>query len=554
MAKKKRANNSVVTLRAGESIGAPAAEQDHANLRDCFVELPIIDLLKKVDDPHCILLGRTGAGKSAIVWHLEQTAQKPSRIDPTEASFEYVANSTIIRYFAELGVELHVFYQYLWKHIIVVHVIRECLGVKTEESFKLLLKKLTALVVRDQKKAVVISYLERWNRGFWIDAEEVSREITTNLAKKLSAELGIAVEKLNARLAEETSTSESERKNIQMRAQRIVNDLQMRELNETISALSDLLAARAVGYHILIDDLDAEWGGNAQTQYDLLRALIECIKTFRRISNLKIVVAMREDLYEGMIRSVQDARFQPEKFDGLLCRIRWKDVQLYRVIEARLNRLFHQRYTGQGVTWEHVLPADIKGTSTRGYIVERTLKRPRDVIAFINKILEGAEGATLPLSSKAVLSSEANYSRDRLSNLAREWQACHPFITTYLNALAGSKERTTVRALGEDELGSIALEVDALERKPGDEVEQAASRVFKRNKEQAWPPLAQAVTACLFKVGAIGVKLRADLPYKFCYEEHSTIQTAEILPDTKIVVHPMVAPALGVRPARAEAA
>jgi hypothetical protein len=47
--------------------------------------------------------------------------------------------------------------------------------------------------LRDQKKSVVINYLERWNRGFWIDAEKVSKEITTTLAKKLSAELGIGV-------------------------------------------------------------------------------------------------------------------------------------------------------------------------------------------------------------------------------------------------------------------------------------------------------------------------------------------------------------------------
>jgi hypothetical protein len=131
---KKKQNRSLVTLRAGETIGAPAAEQDHAYLNNCFVELPIIELLKNTADPHCVLLGRTGAGKSAILWHLEKTVQHPSRIDPTEASFEYVANFTIIRYFTELGVELHVFYQYLWKHIIVIHVIRECLGVKTEEG------------------------------------------------------------------------------------------------------------------------------------------------------------------------------------------------------------------------------------------------------------------------------------------------------------------------------------------------------------------------------------------------------------------------------------
>jgi hypothetical protein len=42
------------------------------------------------------------------------------------------------------------------------------MGVKTEASFMLLLQKLRALVLRDQKKAAVIEYLERWNRGFWI--------------------------------------------------------------------------------------------------------------------------------------------------------------------------------------------------------------------------------------------------------------------------------------------------------------------------------------------------------------------------------------------------
>ena len=172
----------------------------------------------------------------------------------------------------------------------------------------------------------------------------------------------------------------------------------------------------------------------------------------------------------------------------------------------------------------------------------------------MNKILAGSEGATLPLSSRAVLSSEPSYSRERVSHLVREWQACHPLIQSYLNILAGGKERIVVRELGEDELGSIALEVDALPRMHCDEIEQIAARVFKRNKEVAWPPLAQALVACLFKVGAVAVKLRTDVPYKYCYDEHSTIQAAEILPDAKIMVHPMVASALGVAGARAQAA
>jgi len=515
MSKKKRQNRSSITLRAGDSVGAPAAEEDHTYLTECFVELPIVELLKNVNDPHCILLGRTGDGKSAMLWHLENTVANPSRINPTEASFEYVANSTIIRYFTDLGVELHVFYQYLWKHIIVVHVIRECLGVKTEQGFSWLLDSLRDLVARDQKKSVAVNYLKRWHSGFWIDAEEVSREITSTVADKLSTELGIKVEALASRLSVESTTSEAERSSIKARAQRIVNDLQMRELNETISALKHLLAYKHIGYHILIDDLDAEWGGNVETQYQLLHALIDCIKTFRRIVNLKIVVAMRQDLYEGMIRSVKDPRFQPEKFDGLLCRIRWKDDQLHDVIEARLNKLFRQRYTGQNVTWEHVFPSDIRGTATRSFIIDRTLKRPRDAIAFANNILESNEGATLPLSSRLVLTAEPSYSRGRISNLIREWQACHPLIKSYLEAVAGGTGRFTVGDLSEEELGSLALEVVALNRPLVDDVEKLAARVFDRNKEAAYLRLAQALVACLFKVGAVAVKLRPDTPYKY---------------------------------------
>src|SRR5262245_16110637 len=110
MAKK----HSKVTVRPGESIGSPAAEHDHEYLSQCFVNLPVVDLLKDIGSPRCLLLGRTGSGKSAILWHLENTLSNVSRLDPKEASFNFVGNSTIVRYLTEIGVNLHVFYEYLW--------------------------------------------------------------------------------------------------------------------------------------------------------------------------------------------------------------------------------------------------------------------------------------------------------------------------------------------------------------------------------------------------------------------------------------------------------
>ena len=151
------AKNAKIRLRAGENIGSPAAEQDHEYLGACFVAMPLVDTIKDISSHRCLILGRTGAGKSAVLWHLEHTLNNVTRVDPKEASFEYVSNSTIIQYLSDLGVDLHVFYEYLWKHILAVHVIRECLGVRTEHSFRTMLGKIQSFVRRDQRKAAVVA-------------------------------------------------------------------------------------------------------------------------------------------------------------------------------------------------------------------------------------------------------------------------------------------------------------------------------------------------------------------------------------------------------------
>jgi hypothetical protein len=64
---------------------------------------------------------------------------------------------------------------------------------------------------------------------------------------------------------------------------------------------------RTVRARALIDNLDGGWAGDDHTQYALIRGLIESLKTFRRIPNLKIIVAMREDLYEATIRTTTNS-------------------------------------------------------------------------------------------------------------------------------------------------------------------------------------------------------------------------------------------------------
>lgn len=101
-----------VTVRRGMSIGQMSAEQDRRFLAECFIETGQPSQVGDIDNPKAIVLGRTGSGKSALLQHLEDTKENVARLDPENLSLNFISNSTIIRYFDDLGVDLGVFFNY----------------------------------------------------------------------------------------------------------------------------------------------------------------------------------------------------------------------------------------------------------------------------------------------------------------------------------------------------------------------------------------------------------------------------------------------------------
>lgn len=544
---------SKVKLRPGASIGQLAAEDDHQFLTDCFVSHPAVDSLKNVASPQCLLLGRTGSGKSAILWHLETTLPNVSRVNPKEVAFQYIGNSAIIRHLTDLGVDLHLLYEYLWTHILTLHFIRECLGVRSRDGLAGMVSGFRDLVWRDQKRALAISYLEKHADEFWLTVEQLSTEITDAISEKLAGEVGLSAKVFKTKVESGNEWKEEQKRLFKHRAQEIVSGLQMRELKEAINALSERIDKNST-YFVLIDDLDREWAGDDNTQYSLIRALIESLKTFRRIPNLKIVIAMREDLYESTLRTTTDKHFQAEKLDGIIKRLRWSDHDLSSIIERRIQQLYRYGYTKQSVKLGDVLPETVIQQPVRNYIIERTLRRPRDAIAFVNKVLSQNENEVLPLPSRAVTKAEPSYSNDRLRALEDEWRSCHPLVRGYLKSVQGQAGTALVETLDEDKLFPLVYDIDAIDRKPIDDVERLAKAVYERDKQLRFKRLARALLACLYKMGAVGLKLHANQSYAYCYEERATLEDGEIAEGARFLVHPMLASALGCRTAQAEAA
>src|SRR6266508_4501487 len=77
------------------------------------------------------------------------------------------------------------------------------------------------------------------------------------------------------------------------------------------------------------------------------------------------------------------------------------------------------------------------GGNPMDYILERTLLRPRDVIAFLNECLIGAAGKSR-LNWKDIAAAEGRYSQNRLLGLRDEWKTNYPGIDLAFNLFRGA--------------------------------------------------------------------------------------------------------------------
>lgn len=125
-------SNSILFSR-NSNIGAADAEFDDTYLENCFVDTGDLATLSDCANPKAIVLGRTGAGKTALLKQMLRTRRgKSVELSPEALSLNFVTNSAVIQFFEEAGVRLDIFYTLLWRHIITVELLKLRYGIENE--------------------------------------------------------------------------------------------------------------------------------------------------------------------------------------------------------------------------------------------------------------------------------------------------------------------------------------------------------------------------------------------------------------------------------------
>jgi len=492
-------------LRAGFNLGGEAAEADGL-LDEAFIDSGDFLTIESRTNHKCLLVGRTGAGKSAALRRIADVhADHCIRISPENLSLPYITNLQAIRYLDSLGVNLDTFWQTLWRHVLLVEIIRHRYSVNSPDAKTNFFHNLRNKLQNDRTKQTALDYLNEFEGRFWCETDERVREITDKFAERVSAEAGANVGAGGAGVKGGVSSgvelSQEARFEQVARFQRVVNETQLARLNKMIDVLDDdILDSSHLFTYVIIDDLDKEWV-DERIANDLIRCLFSTVYSLQHVRNLKIVVALRTNIFQELDFGRRGGG-QEEKFRALVLDMKWTKRSLIDVLDERAR--VASRHDGVSINaFSEFLP---NSNTTMGkpidYILERTLLRPRDALAFANECFKVGAGKGR-LAWVDIKTAERAYSTGRVLALRDEWKGTYPGIGEVLERFRRAPARMSredmqsrlddvILLLSDDEFAGVVWLTDV------------SSQMWTPNPSAEWEDLYQPLLRILYRIGLVG--------------------------------------------------
>ena len=193
------------------------------------------------------------------------------------------------------------------------------------------------------------------------------------------------------------------------------------------NAINDYLAQKE-GVWILIDNLDKGWPVRGATSEDImiLRCLLEATRKIQRQCEkrnieFKIIIFVRNDIYEHLLSET------PDRGKDTVISLDWNDPELFKeIIKLRLKASAEVVGSFEDV-WRMFFDSHIGAEESFGYMLTRTLMRPREIIRFTRKALEVAINRNHDkVLEEDILYGELGYSEDSLQDLMFELKDINP--------------------------------------------------------------------------------------------------------------------------------
>jgi len=341
-------------------LGDLAAENEIKGLSSYFVPTGEYNEAKR---GHArLVVGRKGAGKTAIFYSVRST-YKPSRsqlvldLKPEGHQFAKLKESVLEQ--LSPGVQQHVLTAF-WNYILLMEVARK--------------------IVDDES---TLSHQTPDRRAAWLDVAKQFGQDTRSEQGDFSERLLSLVDGIIARKQTMSSIASTPE------VTQLVYGGDIRGLSDALSTYMSMSRKEAIW--LLIDNLDKGWPVQSARTEDILliRSLLEASRKLQRQFETRgtechVIVFIRNDIYEHLVRETSDRG----KDTAVI--LDWADPEVFKEIVRR--RVI--RSTGLDgdfeTLWRAIFESHVGGEESFSYILNRTLRRPREVLRFCRTCIDVA--------------------------------------------------------------------------------------------------------------------------------------------------------------------
>lgn len=529
------------------TVGAADAIEDKTYLINCFLDNGSASILQDLSDPRCVALGRTGVGKTALLEVINSDQERIINLDPSMLAISYLANNELIRFFAESGVNMDLFYRLLWRHVLIVEIIKAHYNIINEQSRDSFTKRIWEMMTVSKAKKEALNYVLNWGRSFWEAPDYRVKEITKNFETDLKESMGATVKEKITGSGFDLSHASTEKLSVEEKAeivrvgQQVVNSVQIQRMSEVISLLDqDILTDQQKSYFITIDKLDEDWIED-NLRYQMLQALLETTRDINnKLRQVKIIIALRDDLVQRTFRFTRNPGYQSEKYKSLYLNLHWTRKEIEEMLDLRVAALIKKQFTSSPMVLRDILPDSTSKIDYVEYFIDRTLLRPRDAIMFLNECIRQSEGKRR-VSKDALTSAEVVYSGNRLDALSDEWAADYPHLRDYAMVLRQLPRNFRIFEVKE-RIESRCVDLFTRSKlKESDLLYREIMEAYAKNEYNS----SHNLIYVLFKTGIIGIKNFNHNDVKWSFQGSEVIE-GDITDESYIVIHPAFYKALGI--------
>lgn len=458
-------------------LGDIRAENDIFMLDQAFLETPDYKSLLESSD-RCVIVGRRGTGKSALVHKLDQywSAQKKIavlNISPEED--QIIGLRGVFNAFGNNFMHIKAGSKIAWRYALYMEIVSEL-----NNHYKL-------------KHLIERFELETKLRSWGNFHHNISTKLRNVLQKVIDREL-----------SPETNIADLSSK---LDIEGIENGL----FNIFRESPKDIV--------LLIDRLDEGYTpdnlGVALVD-GFVQAVIDLNSKFKNY--VRGIVFLRDNMYRSM--SINDYDFT-RNIEGQVLRLHWDEYALFNMVCNRLRVAYNNKQENNARLWDVYTARELKGREGFRDALRLTLYRPRDILVLLNNAFLHAAGQ----SRKEIILDDINYSaksisENRLSDLEKEYESIFPALRLFTSSFASGAAKISI---------SYAQErINRILAKDNHEIQLQRDLVIFKDSNQ--------VLQRLYGIGFLGIHDETSGAFVFCHDGRDPAK--HIAENSEMLIHP----------------